>query len=238
MVKDYKKITITIGFVSILILMLLTTYATVTEITKKGVITKVIKIDEDAYGEFAFDSSNLNFTPMLDSEVSSLSNKVIYMNFRVGGSELNTAENIIYDIALVDLQVDCNLLSPYLKWQLFKNGKIISTGSLDYKFDTIKNGRLVLTPIQQDLKKFSEDKNTYDYYEFYMWISDSFQEEDLSNYNGEEEQNDLIGKRIKGKIEVELYGEEKSALVRTPSEELNTETCMIENITTEEVIPS
>jgi len=45
MVKDYKKITITIGFVSILILMLLTTYATVTEITKKGVITKVIKID-------------------------------------------------------------------------------------------------------------------------------------------------------------------------------------------------
>ena len=78
----------------------------------------------------------------------------------------------------------------------------------------------------------------YDYYEFYMWISDSFQEEDLSNYNGEEEQNDLIGKRIKGKIEVELYGEEKSALVRTPSEELNTETCMIENITTEEVIPS
>lgn len=233
MVKDYKKITITIGFVSILLLMILTTYATVSEMTQKGVITKVIKIDEDAYGEFAFDSSNLNFTPILDNEVSKLSNKVIYMNFRVGGSELNTAENIIYDIALVDLQVDCNLLSPYLKWQLYKNGEVISTGSLDYKFDTIQNGRLVLTPIQQDLKEYSADKSTYDYYEFYMWISDSFQDEDLSNYNGEEEQSDLIGKRIKGKIEVELYGEEKRELVRKPSEELNTKTCMIEKMSEE-----
>lgn len=236
MLKDYKKITLTIGMISILIMMVLATYATVSELVEKEVVTKVIKIDEDAYGEFTFDSNNLNFTPMLDNDVTSSSNKVIYMNFRVGGSELNNTKNVIYDIALVDLQVDCNLLSPYLKWKLYKNGEIISTGSLDYKFDTLTDGRLVLTPIQQDLKEFSEDKSTYDHYEFYMWISDSLQNESLTEYSGEEEQNSLIGKRIKGKIEVELYGEGKRELVRKPSEELDINTCVIENKTAEETI--
>ena len=104
---------------------------------------------------------------------------------------------------------------------------LISEGSLDYKFDTIKKGRLVLTPIQQDLKKYSEDKNTYDYYEFYMWVSDSLQSENLLEYEEQELQNNLINKKLKGKIEVQLYGSAKKELVREPSEVLDTNTCIV-----------
>lgn len=228
MFEDYKKSIVIIGMIVLFLGVFFTTYASLSELESRGLLTKILRVDEAAYGKLSFDSSNLKFGPILDSDVSNSSDSVIHIDFRVGGSEENNVDEIIYDIALADLEVDCVLLSPYLKWRLFKNGEVISEGSLDYKFDTIKDGRLVLTPIQQDLKKYSKDKNTYDYYEFYMWISDSFQKENLEDYSDEIDQSYLMGKKIKGRIEIDLYGAGKKELVRNPSDELDTNTCIME----------
>lgn len=186
-----------------------------------------LKLDEMAYGSTVFDSSNLELRTMLDKDVRASSNQVIYISFLVGGNENNNAEDPVYDIALQDLEVDCDLISPYVKWKLLKNGKEISNGSLDYQFDTIRNGRLVLTPIQQDLKNYSKDKSTYDHYEFYLWLSDSCQEEDIELCDNSEVQNYLLGKKIRGKVEVELYSKTKKELVRHPSDILDTNTCIL-----------
>lgn len=187
-----------------------------------------IRLDEEVYGELLFDSSNLDFKPILDNTIYTNDDNVIEIDFLVGGSSLNDTDNIIYDISLSDLNIDCNLLSPYLKWILIKNDEIISKGSLDYKFDTINNGRLVLTNMGQELKKYSKDKSTYDSYKFYMWLSDSCQEEDFSKCSNAELQNNLLRKKISGKISVDLYVGIKKELQRNPSEELNKEICINE----------
>jgi len=203
------------------------TYALEPELFTRRIITKILRIDEDVYGDTILDTSELDLRPILDKNMETSIDNVIHIEFTVGGSNLNNVQNIVYDIALADLEIDCDLISPYVKWKLLKNGEFISEGSLDYKFDTIIDGRLVLTPIQQDLKEYSEDKTTYDNYDFYMWISDPCQSEDLNSCFGIEQKNDLFGKKLKGKIEVELYAATKKALIRKPSDKLNPDYCEV-----------
>ncbi len=187
--------------------------------------TATIKIDEEAYGVTEFDASNINLIPILDNEVEAKSDNVIKIDFKVGGNKDNSnIEDIIYDIALNDLELDCSLVSPYVKWKLIKNNEEISEGSLDYKFDTIKEGRLVLTNISQDLIKYSDNKSDYDNYTFYMWLSDNCQQ-DLSTCKDFPEQEYLLNKKLKGKIEIELNTGEKLEQKRNPSNELDTKVC-------------
>ena len=67
-----------------------------------------------------------------------------------------------------------------------------------------------------------------DYYQFYLWISDSCQEEDISLCHDSVSQENLVGKKISGKVEVELYSEMNTQLIRTPSDVLDTSTCISE----------
>ena len=153
---------------------------------------------------------------------------IIKIDFSVAGDKGNTQEKeVIYDIALVDLKIDCELLSPYLKWRLVKNGEEISEGSFDYQFDTITNGRLVLTKYQENLPKYNEEKNGYDNYTFYMWISDSCQD-DLAVCNKKEiiDQTNLLNRKSSGKIEVELNTGSKQRLIRSPRTTLDETTCI------------
>lgn len=202
------------------------TYASLPDLVSNYLTVNNLRVDEEAYGDTFFDASELFFVPVLDSEVDKSNSSVIYIDFWVGGNVVNDVDNIIYDIALVDLEVDCELVSPYLKWMLVKNGEVVSGGSFSNTFDTINDGRLVLTPIQQDLVEFSKDKSSYDYYEFYMWLSDSYQGSDLSNYNQNSDQGSLLGRKLKGKIEIELYGGSKKLLVRNPLDEIDRESCI------------
>lgn len=195
----------------------------------KNVNFNTLKLDEEAYGYTSFDAGRISLKPILDKDVETKLDNVIYISFRVGGNADNDAEEPIYDIALSDLKIDCNLLSPYLKWKLIKNGKELSHGSLDYHFDTIKKNRLVLTDTQEDLIPYNDDKSQYDYYQFYLWISDSCQEEDITKCPGYETQENLLNKQISGKIEVELYSKTKIDLVRTPSDVLDVTTCIQPN---------
>ena len=224
--KTTQKLLLTIAAVALLILSIFyLTYSMMQNSTLNKIRTSILKLDEDAYGETEFNNSNLNLKPILDKEVNKDSNNVIYIDFNVGGSKENDTDEIIYDIALTDLEIDCNLLSKYLKWKLIKNGLELSTGSLDYNFDTIKDNRLVLTNIQQELVKYNEDKSKYDHFEFYMWISDSCQDENILNCQDKESQTNLVGKELKGKIEVELYGGNKVILERKPQNNLDPNTC-------------
>lgn len=223
-----ENVIIIFVFAIVITLIFTTTYASNSKAPLGSLQTKILRVDEESYGNTEFDSTNLDFRPILDKNVNGNTDNVVHIQFNVGGSLENEVDNVIYDIALVDLEVDCELLSQYVKWQLLKNGELISNGSLDYKFDTIKNNRLVLTNIQQDLKEYSEDKTTYDHYDFYMWLSDSCQEEDIMMCLKAEDQSKLMNKKLNGKIEVELYADAKKELVRNPSDTLNTDTCIAE----------
>lgn len=223
----HKKIVVICGLIIIFAVIFISTYALEPDLFTRSVTAKILQIDEASYGKLYFDSSNLDFRPILDNLVDTNDSNVIHIEFMVGGSRFNNVDNIVYDIALVDLEVDCSLISPYVKWKLKKNGVVISVGSLDYQFDTIVDGRLVLTSIQQDLISYSDDKTVYDNYDFYMWLSDSCQSENIMDCLASEDQSYLLGKKIHGKVEVELYAETKKALVRKPSEVLDTKCCVV-----------
>ena len=224
--RTTQKLLLTVALVALLVLSIVyITYSLRETPNTKELKASIIKLDEEVYGETEFNSENLNLKPILDKNVTKESANVMYIPFNVGGSEENNTKEIIYDIALVDLNIDCNLLSPYLKWKLYKNGIEISQGSLDYKFDTIVDKRLVLTNIQQDLIPYNEDKTLYDKFDFYMWMSDSCQEENILDCKNNESQIDLLNKRLSGKIEVELYGGNKKILERKPQEKLDINTC-------------
>ena len=214
--------------VAILLISLGITYALSTSTISLGLTTGIVKIDESAYGNTEFDSSNLTLTPIIDSEVEDESNQnnVMKIEFTVGGASTNNNDNIIYDIAIKDLTANCVLLSPYVKWKLVKNGTDLTSGSLDYKFDTVdENGRFLLTTIQQDLPSYSSTKTGYDNYVFYLWLSDSCQSTDLSSCTSKDDQSALLEQSLSGKIEVELYTEGKQTLTRHPSTTLSDSMC-------------
>ena len=184
--------------------------------------TALMGVDEEVYGDTTFDSTSLDFKPILDSEielrdgviVDGVEEKdeinVIRIDFTVGGASTNEFTDIIYDIALVDLEFDDELLSPYIKWRLIKNGVQLSGGDFT---QTIKNNRLVLTDTQEDLPVYSETQAEYHNYTFYMWFSDSCQNEDITTCFNKIDQSELVGKNFSGKIEVELYGSENKSNV-------------------------
>lgn len=205
-------------------------YANETSLSSDKMAGKIVSVDDDVYDKesLEFNSNNFELIPILDKFVSDDNPYVIKLNFLVGGSKDNNIDDIIYDLSLKGLELDCALLSPYMKWRLVKNGEVISEGNLSYEFDTITDGKLVLTTIQQDLKDYSEDKNTYDRYTFYMWLSDSCQDENLLNCKNTEDLSNLTNKKISGKISVDLNVGVKKELVRKPSETLNTESCILE----------
>lgn len=223
-----KKTTFYVGMIVVILLVLGITYAATSTSIALNIGTGEYGVDDSIYGDTRFDASNIDFVPILDSEVETSSDNVIKIDFKVRGSQKNpTNKSIIYDIALADLGVDCALLNgDYIKWKLLKNGNQISSGSLGYSFDTITSNRMVLTTIQQDLKAYNA---TADNYTFYLWFSDFCQETNMTNceldYDLMEKQESLLNRYLFGKIEVELYTGNKKALVRKPKTSLDSTTC-------------
>ena len=107
----------------------------------KNMVGSKISIDEEAYGDNELDTSNLDMKPIQDSNVTTSSDNVIKIDFGVKGASSNTTPasgKYIYDVALTGLEINCNLLSEYVKWKLIKNGEEISSGSLSPKYDHIE----------------------------------------------------------------------------------------------------
>ena len=155
-------------------------------------------------------SNSGNLLPINDSLVTGPTvsdSRVLKAKFYVTGNTSNP-ENSIYDVAIHDFNVDCELRAEDLKWRLYKNGTLLSSGNLSPKFDTMSNNRLVLTEIQQDLT------TTKDEYVFLLWISESCSG-DIANCSKEQDQSKYLGKSLSGSIKVELATKSKKALVRT-----------------------
>ena len=218
--KDKRLLSLYI--VVIFCLVIGVTYALGTHSMPISFNTALIRIDESAYGDTTFDTTNIDFRPILDTDVETSLGNVIKIDFTVGGAEANNNSNIIYDIALADLEIHCDLISKYIKWKLIKDGTEIASSFDKYSTETnkpdygltkgIKNNRLVLTENQIDLPSYSDTKDGYHNYTFYMWMSDSCQKSDITECvtNADKlDQSSLIGKYFSGKIEVELYTETK-----------------------------
>ena len=155
-----KRIVV-VYIITIALILLGVTYALTSSDISLAVSTANIDINYSDGSNGVLDTSNLKLYPILDNNVINNTSNVIRINFTVGGS----SNNVIYDISLKDLVIDNELLSKYVKWRLYKNKELISEGSLSPEFDTISDGRLVLTNIQQDL-------TTNDSYEFILWLSE------------------------------------------------------------------
>ena len=151
----------------------------------------------------------VNLTPIEDSSVKTNTENVMRINFTVKGASSNPNIPIIYDVILSDLQIDNALKNEYLKWELEKNGVVISSGSFSPGFDVIKDGKLWLTEIQQDLPTSSQNADSY---EFRLWISESCPSG--TTCTEDMDQSNMLNKSISGKIETVLYTKGKEALVR------------------------
>lgn len=155
----------------------------------------------------------VDLLPIDDSSVDTNTDNVMRINFTVKGASSNPNIPIIYDVILSDLEIDSALKNEYLKWELEKNGSVISSGSFSPKFDTIKDGKLWLTEIQQDLPTSSENADSY---EFRLWISESCTG-DITTCTEDMDQSNMLNKKLSGKIETVLYTKGKEVLVRVPA---------------------
>lgn len=207
-----KNVPVIIISTIILILGIVGVTLALTNSMSSNVMIDTANLGVEYSGNLTLPSTNL--FPIEDSEIDTNTENVLTVNFTVKGVESNPTDiPIIYDVILSDLNVPEELKSEYLKWQLKKNGTIISTGSFSKNFDTIKDGRLTLTEIQQDLPSYN---STADSYEFKLWISESCPGSDMSQCGPDKDQSNMLNKNLSGKIETVLYTKSKQALVRTP----------------------
>lgn len=151
--------------------------------------------------------------PMSDSKVNiNTKDNVIRLDFKLKGAASNKKTNLIYDVMLSDMNIDCSLLNKYTKWNLYKNGSLLSQGSLDPTFDgNILTNSLRLTNIQEDLPTSSDE---YDEYVLLFWISESC--EDLLNCEPIDQSN-IANSNLSMKIFIALYGGAKKQYERIPN---------------------
>ena len=162
-------------------------------------------------GEEEIKASELE--PISDSLIGINSNdKVIRVEFSLRGVKENDDPDLIYDVMLSDMNIDCSLLNEYTKWNLYKNGNLISSGSLDPKFDGNVLGEYMrLTNTQEDLPEYNEE---YDKYVLIFWISESCDNLETCKLV---DQSNIINSSIDMKVFIAVYSGEKTVFERVPS---------------------
>lgn len=158
-----------------------------------------------------------NLEPISDSKINiNTTESVMRAEFSLRGSDKNDADDLIYDIVLKDINIDCSLLNEYTKWNLYKNGELLSHGNFSPKFDgDVKNENLYLTNIQEDLK---DEEDSYDNYVFLVWISESCDDLTKCTYV---DQSDTINKDISMTTFIAVYRGEKLERIRKPNNDLS-----------------
>ena len=163
--------------------------------------------------KLAIDSMNANvtngtLTPIEDSTVNiNTTSNVLRITFDVKGASTNTGSNIIYDV-LLNLTADCSLKNESVKWNLYKNNNLLTSGTTSPKYDKdVLKGKIMLTDIQQDLVPYSK---TADKYVFILWMSESCNEEDITKCDiSKGLTSDSGGKSISGNIDIRLNSGKK-----------------------------
>ena len=116
-------------------------------------IMNSINVNVDT-SKLAIDSMNANVTngtlmPINDSTVNiNTTSNVLRITFDVKGASTNTGNNIIYD-AILNIDADCSLKNESVKWNLYKNNNLLTSGSTSPKYDkNILKGKIMLTDTQ------------------------------------------------------------------------------------------
>ena len=175
-------------------------------------IMNSINVNVDT-SKLAIDSMNANVTngtlmPINDSTVNiNTTSNVLRITFDVKGASTNTGSNIIYDV-LLNLTADCSLKNESVKWNLYKNNNLLTSGSTSPKYDkNILKGKIMLTDTQQDLVPYSK---TADKYVFILWMSESCNKEDITKCDlSNALTSDSGGKSISGNIDIRLNSGKK-----------------------------
>ena len=200
-------------------------------------IMNSINVNVDT-SKLAIDSMNANVTngtlmPINDSTVNiNTTSNVLRITFDVKGASTNTGSNIIYDV-LLNLTADCSLKNESVKWNLYKNNNLLTSGSTSPKYDKdVLKGKIMLTDIQQDLVPYSK---TADKYVFILWMSESCNEEDITKCDiSKGLTSDSGGKSISGNIDIRLNSgkkkENKRESIEGDSCELTKGTYIIEQL--------
>ena len=170
-------------------------------------------------GEYNLDyvgDKELSFSeiePMDDKLVNiDTRDNVIRLEFSLRGVSSNKKDDLIYDVMMNEMNVDCTLLNEYTKWNLYKNGKLISNGSLSPEFDgNVLGDTMRLTNIQEDLPKYNEE---YDKYVLIFWISESC--DDLLTCE-KIDQSSIANSKMSMKVFIALYGGAKKKFERVPN---------------------
>lgn len=151
-----------------------------------------------------------DLSPRVTAPTVSETSNVARVAFTVKGASANVNSNIIYDIMLNSINADSAFFNSYVKWRLYKNNSLLSEGNMSYAFDrSLKDNKLTLTNIQQDMPSYS---STADSYVFLMWIEETCT--DVLNCGSAANQNGLIGKNFQANIFVAVNTGNKVALTR------------------------
>ena len=175
-------------------------------------IMNSINVNVDT-SKLAIDNMNANvtngtLTPINDSTVNiNTTSNVLRITFDVKGASTNTGSNIIYDV-LLNLTADCSLKNESVKWNLYKNNNLLTSGSTSPKYDKdVLNGKITFTDTQQDLVPYSK---TADKYVFILWMSESCNKEDITKCDlSNALTSDSGGKSISGNIDIRLNSGKK-----------------------------
>ena len=188
-------------------------------------IMNSINVNVDT-SKLAIDNMNANvingtLTPIEDSSVNiNTTSNVLRITFDVKGASTNTGNNIIYD-AILNIDADCSLKNDNVKWRLYKNNNLFTSGNTSPKYDKdVLTGKITLTDTQQDLVPYS---GTADKYVFILWMSESCTESDISKCDISKGLTSLSGgKSISGNIDIRLNSGKKK--------ENNRDTANINNV--------
>ena len=167
----------------------------------------------DYIGETSIVASDLE--PISDSLVNYDTREgVVRLEFSLRGVKTNEKDDLIYDIMVSDMNIDCSLLNEYTKWKLYKNGELLSNGNFSSKFDgNVLSDNFRLTETQEDLPLYNED---YDNYVLIIWISESC--DDLVTCE-RVDQTLTTNSVMDMKIFIALLSGEKAVYERVPSNE-------------------
>ena len=167
--------------------------------------------------------SSGNLSPVADSSINvNTTSGVLRITFDVKGASTNTGDNIIYD-AILNIDTDCALKNENIKWNLYKNSTLLTSGTTSPKYDKdVLNGKITLTDTQQDLIPYS---GTADKYVFILWMSDNCTESDITKCDINSGLNsDMSNKTVTGNIDIRLNSGKKKVN--------NRETANITNVCT------
>ena len=152
--------------------------------------------------------SSGNLSPVADSSVNvNTTSGVLRITFDVKGASTNTGDNIIYD-AILNIDADCALKNENIKWNLYKNSTLLTSGTTSPKYDKdVLNGKITLTDTQQDLVPYS---GTADKYVFILWMSDNCTESDITKCDINSGLNsNMSNKTVTGNIDIRLNSGKK-----------------------------